>query len=60
MRPISLDGVAPGDVDYPMASPVGIGYLASGEEAVQPLIDWLSSEQGRIALSKVDVIVPSQ
>lgn len=59
VEPISLDGVAPGDPTYPMISPVGIGYLAAGEKDVQPLIDWLLSEQGQAALGEFDVIVTS-
>lgn len=60
VEPISIDGVAPGDPAYPMPSPVGIGYLAAGEKDVQPLIDWLLSEQGQAALGEFDVIVTSQ
>lgn len=60
VRPISLDGVAPGDPTYPITAPVGIGYLAAGEKDVQPLIDWLLSEQGQAALGEFDVIAVSQ
>jgi phosphate transport system substrate-binding protein len=59
VRPISLDGVAPGDSAYPMTGPVGIGYLPDGKEAAQPLIDWLLSEQGKTALGEFDVITAS-
>lgn len=60
VRPIALDGIAPGDSTYPMVSPVGIGYLPDGKAKVQPLIDWLLSEQGRAALGEGDVISTAQ
>jgi phosphate transport system substrate-binding protein len=57
VRPIALDGVAPGDSAYPMVAPIGIGYLGADEAVVQPLIDWLLSERGQAALGELDVIV---
>ncbi len=60
VRPIALDGIAPGDSTYPMVSPVGIGYLSADEANVQSLIDWLLSEQGQAALSEFDVIIAAQ
>jgi phosphate transport system substrate-binding protein len=56
VQPIALDGAAPGDPAYPIVSPMGIGYLAAREAEVKPLIDWLLSERGRVALQKFDVI----
>jgi phosphate transport system substrate-binding protein len=58
VRAIALDGVAPGDSTYPIVTPVGIGYLANRQAEVQPLIDWLLSEQGQAALQEFDVITP--
>jgi ABC-type Fe3+ transport system substrate-binding protein len=58
VRPIALNGVAPGDSTYPIITPVGIGYLARRQADVQPLIDWLLSEQGQAALQEFDVIAP--
>ncbi len=55
--PVSLDGIAPGDTDYPIVGELGIGYLAENESAVQPLIDWLQSEGGREILKSLDVII---
>jgi phosphate transport system substrate-binding protein len=60
VRAIALDGIAPGDPAYPMVSPVGIGYLSARKADVQPLIDWLLSEQGQTALGEFDVIAASQ
>jgi phosphate transport system substrate-binding protein len=61
VQAVTIDGVAPGDdSDYPMMTPLGIGYLAERQAKVQPLIDWLRSEQGRAALSEFDVITPVQ
>lgn len=53
---VALDGVAPDDSAYPMTSPVGIGYLADRQAGVQPLIDWLLSEEGQAALGEFGVI----
>ncbi|MEJ5311890.1 MAG: substrate-binding domain-containing protein [Anaerolineae bacterium] len=59
VKPITLDGVAPGDAAYPMFGPVGIGYLSTRKADVQPLVDWLTSEQGQKALAEFDVILTS-
>lgn len=53
---IALDGIAPSDGAYSLTTPLGIGYLAERQEDVQPLIDWLLSEQGKTALQELDVI----
>jgi hypothetical protein len=55
VRPIAVDGVVPGDPAYSIAVPLGIGYRAERASAVQPLIDWLLSEQGQAALQPLDV-----
>jgi ABC-type phosphate transport system substrate-binding protein len=56
VQPVNLDGLAPGNSAYPMVSPLGIGYLTERKADVQPLIDWLLSEQGKAALQKFDMI----
>jgi phosphate transport system substrate-binding protein len=56
VRAISLDGIAPSDGVYTIASPVGIGYLAADQATVQPLADWLLSESGQAALGEFGVI----
>jgi len=56
VQPVNLAGVAPGNPAYPMVSPLGIGYLTERKADVQPLIDWLESEQGKAALQKFDMI----
>ena len=58
VQPIALNGVAPGDVDYPITTSLGISYLSDRQADVQPLVDWLLSEGGRAALDKLDVISP--
>ena len=47
---VTVDSIAPGDSTYPMTSPLGIGFVTEKQTAVQPLIDWLQSEQGKAAL----------
>ncbi len=56
VQPIALNGIAPGDSAYPYVTPIGIGYLSERKADVQPLIDWLLSEQGQAALGEFDVI----
>jgi len=60
VQAVTIDGVSPGDSNYPMTSPLGIGYLADRQAEVQPLIDWLRSEQGRAALGEYDMITTAQ
>ncbi len=57
VKPISLDGAAPGDSDYPITGALGIGYLTGRQADVQPLIDWLLSERGQAELRKLGVII---
>jgi phosphate transport system substrate-binding protein len=56
VQPISLNGVPPNDSACPISAPIGIGYLTNQKADVQPLLDWLLSEQGQVALQAVDVI----
>ena len=53
----SLNGVSPGDPNFPMQGEIGIGYLANRQADVQPLIDWLQSEAGMAALQEYEVII---
>lgn len=57
VKPISLDGLRPDDPDYPITGALGIGYLAERQADMQPLIDWLVSEQGKNALRQLSVII---
>jgi phosphate transport system substrate-binding protein len=59
VQAVALDGVAPVDPAYPMVSPVGIGWLRDHQADVQPLIDWLLSEQGQMATGELGVIAVS-
>ncbi|MBN1876224.1 MAG: substrate-binding domain-containing protein [Anaerolineae bacterium] len=54
---LALDGIAPGAPANSMTAPVGIGYMLDRQADVQPLIDWLFSENGRAALRELDVIL---
>jgi phosphate transport system substrate-binding protein len=56
VRAVVLDGVAPGDPACSMVCPIGIGYLTDRKADVQPLVDWLLSEQGQAALQEFGVI----
>jgi len=53
---VILDGVAPGDSTYSIVTPIGVGYLVDRKAEVQSLINWLLSEQGRVALREFDVL----
>lgn len=53
---VTIDGVAPNDSAYPMLSLLGIGYLKERAEDVNPLLDWLSSQNGQAALRRLDII----
>jgi phosphate transport system substrate-binding protein len=56
VQAVALDGVEPSDPSYPLKGPIGIGYLSERQEDVQPLIDWLLSEPGQMALQEFGVI----
>ncbi len=53
---VRIDGIAPGDPNYAMVGPLGIGFLANRQADVQPLADWLTSEQGQTALREFEII----
>ncbi len=53
---VSLDAVEPNDPSYAMLTTLGIGYLGSRRADVQPLVDWLLSEQGQEALRQFAVV----
>lgn len=53
---ISINGIAPDNVSYPIIDSAGIGYMAENEKAVQPLINWLSSPDGQSALKALGFI----
>jgi len=54
---LTVDDAAPNTADYPAISSVGIGYMESQQAAVQPLIDWLQSEEGVTVLRDLGVII---
>jgi phosphate transport system substrate-binding protein len=56
VRPVALEGVAPTDPAYPITQPLFLRYRSEAQERVQPLVDWLRSEQGKAALRQYDVI----
>lgn len=57
VQAITLDGLGPNDPDYPMTTPLGLGYLARRQAEIQPLIDWLRSEPGQAVLRAYQVII---
>ncbi len=57
VRAIAVDGLEAADPAYPGTIQLGISYLPERKTDVQPLIDWLLSEQGQVALRKYDVIL---
>jgi hypothetical protein len=52
--------MGPDNPAYPGVLPLGIGYLPERQSDVQPLIDWLLSEQGQTALTKAGVVIETQ
>jgi hypothetical protein len=56
VKAIALDGVLPSDSAYPITGVVGVGYLSERQADVQPLLDWLLSEDGQAALQEFGVI----
>jgi phosphate transport system substrate-binding protein len=57
VKPVILENLTPDDVRYPVTGPLGVGYLETRQADVQPLIDWLQSENGKAALLKLGVLV---
>jgi phosphate transport system substrate-binding protein len=55
-KAIAIDGVNPDDASYPILGSAGIGYLAERESNIQPLISWLSSADGKVALKTLGFI----
>jgi phosphate transport system substrate-binding protein len=56
VKAIAIDGVTPDDPAYLMITTLGISYLKDRQAEVQPLIDWLLSEQGQKKLQEFDLI----
>lgn len=56
VKTVTLDGVAPSADTYPVATPLGIGFVEGRMEVVQPLLDWLVSEPGQTVLRTLGVI----
>jgi phosphate transport system substrate-binding protein len=56
LHSIMLDGVGPTDASYPVSQPVVLCFRAEHKAEVQPLIDWLHTDAGKAALSKIGVI----
>ncbi|MBC7811423.1 MAG: substrate-binding domain-containing protein [Burkholderiales bacterium] len=54
---VIIDGIGTDNPSEEIRSIMGIGYLADEQVTVQPLIDWLLSENGQTALQNVGVIL---
>lgn len=59
VKAVAIDGVGPDEAAYPILGSAGIGYLSKREGDIQPLINWLSSEEGKAALNALG-FVPSK
>ncbi len=57
IKPVSVDGVAPTDPNYPVVNDLIIAYSSEREKDIQPLTNWLTSKAGQDALVKLGVIV---
>jgi phosphate transport system substrate-binding protein len=53
---IALDGATPSDPAYSVVQPLAISYRSDAKARIQPLADWLLSEQGKATLHKYEVI----
>lgn len=60
VSPLTIDGLSPNDEDFPANTALGIGYLESHLDDVEPLITWLSSEDGQAALNNIGVLPLSE
>jgi phosphate transport system substrate-binding protein len=56
VQAIAIDGIQPDSASYPILGSAGIGYLAERESDIQPLINWLSSVDGRTALTTLGFV----
>ncbi|MBL8161989.1 MAG: substrate-binding domain-containing protein [Anaerolineae bacterium] len=56
IKTLTLDGISPDEDAYPVVTALGIGYIDSRSEAIQPLLDWLLSERGQVALVELGLI----
>jgi phosphate transport system substrate-binding protein len=52
---LALDGISPTDPDFPIVSPIGVGFMSEYKADFQILLDWLLSDQGQQALGNVGV-----
>ncbi len=53
--PVTVDGIGVDNAPDTLVVTLGIGYLAERASDVQPLADWLLSEEGRNALEAIGV-----
>jgi phosphate transport system substrate-binding protein len=53
---VAIDGVAADSPDFPIRTTLGIGYLTNRKADVQPLINWLQSEEGQQKLQEYDIV----
>ena len=55
-KSVSLDGLLPDDLNYPLIAPVGFAFLPERQADLQPILDWavgfLNSEMGQYLLEK--------
>jgi phosphate transport system substrate-binding protein len=58
VQAVAIDGTKPDNAAYPILGSAGIGYLAERESDIQPLINWLSSADGKAALKMLGFVSP--
>jgi phosphate transport system substrate-binding protein len=58
VQAVAINGIRPDDPTYPVLGSAGIGYMADREGDIQPLINWLSSENGKSVLKAFGFVSP--
>jgi phosphate transport system substrate-binding protein len=58
-KPLTLDKVSVTSPDYPILVEMGLGYLTDQQATIQVLLDWLTSDNGRVALAQFGTIQPT-
>ncbi|MBZ0307953.1 MAG: substrate-binding domain-containing protein, partial [Anaerolineae bacterium] len=57
VSPLMLNEISPTDPTYPLLTIVGLGYDKDKQAEVQPLLDWLHSEEGQARLQTLGMIL---
>ena len=57
---LTIDGIGVDNTPEEFYTVMGIGYLSDRSDDIQPLVDWLLSEDGKSTLERVGVITTSE